>query len=104
MNIGVGMQNENKPVECDGLQLSEKCMESVQRYQYIHSQRMGLYDEEQELLKVIVTETKKAGLSLRKTANMLGVSRAIVEYARKTMTDNAEETASSGEAAGNDGD
>ena len=87
------MQDENKPVECDGLPLSDKCMESVQRYQYIHSQRMGLYDEEQELLKIIVTETKKAGLSLRKTAHMLGVSRAIVEYARKTMVDDTEDTA-----------
>ena len=87
------MQDENKPVECDGLSLSDKCMESVQRYQYIHSQRMGLYDEEQELLKIIVTETKKAGLSLRKTAHMLGVSRAIVEYARKTMVDDTEDTA-----------
>lgn len=87
------MQDENKLVECDGLPLSDKCMESVQRYQYIHSQRMGLYDEEQELLKIIVTETKKAGLSLRKTAHMLGVSRAIVEYARKTMVDDTEDAA-----------
>lgn len=95
------MQDENKPVECDGLPLSDKCMESVQRYQYIHSQRMGLYDEEQELLKIIVTETKKAGLSLRKTAHMLGVSRAIVEYARKTMVDDTEDVADT-EVDGND--
>lgn len=97
------MQDENKPVECDGLPLSDECMESVQRYQYIHSQRMGLYDEEQELLKIIVTETKKAGLSLRKTAHMLGVSRAIVEYARKTMVDDTEDVAGT-EVGDNDRD
>lgn len=65
--------------------LSDHCRDLVEKYKRYRAQRMSAHDQEQKMLQEIIRQTHDAGLSLRKTAQLLGVNRAIVEYARKTM-------------------